>query len=58
MKTVKAKLAETKPERVEAFEKGAANYAKKIVANFKDYEFVRRKIYHQRVTLIHSLIPM
>lgn len=41
MKAVKAKLAETKPERVEAFEKGAAAYAKKIVANFKDFEFVR-----------------
>ncbi|KAJ6539391.1 translationally controlled tumor protein [Mycena capillaripes] len=39
MKTVKAKLAETHPDRVDAFEKGAAAYAKKIVANFKDYEF-------------------
>ncbi|KAJ7047324.1 translationally controlled tumor protein [Mycena alexandri] len=39
MKEVKAKLAETKPERVEAFEKGAATFAKKIVSNFKDYEF-------------------
>ena len=33
-------MAEKKPDRVEAFEKGAAAYAKKIVANFKDYEFV------------------
>lgn len=40
MKAVKAKLAESNPERVEAFEKGAAAYAKKIVANFKDFEFV------------------
>lgn len=39
MKAVKAKLTETKPERVEAFEKGAAAYAKKIVANFKNFEF-------------------
>ncbi|KAG8681416.1 hypothetical protein FRC09_017505 [Ceratobasidium sp. 395] len=39
MKAVKAKLAETNPDRVEAFEKGAAAYAKKIVANFKDFEF-------------------
>ena len=39
MKAVKAKLQETKPERVEAFEKGAQAFAKKIVANFKDYEF-------------------
>ena len=40
MKAVKAKLAETKPDRVDAFEKGAQVYAKKIVANFKDFEFV------------------
>jgi len=39
MKTIKTKLQETNPERVEVFEKGAAAYAKKIVANFKDYEF-------------------
>ncbi|KAG8762069.1 hypothetical protein FRC11_011400 [Ceratobasidium sp. 423] len=39
MKAVKAELAKTNPERVEAFEKGAAAYAKKIVANFKDFEF-------------------
>ncbi|KAF7332091.1 TCTP domain-containing protein [Mycena kentingensis (nom. inval.)] len=39
MKAVKAKLQETNPEQVEAFEKNAAAYAKKIVANFKDYEF-------------------
>ena len=38
MKAVKEKL---QPERVGAFEKGAAAYAKKIVANFKDFEFVR-----------------
>jgi len=36
MKAVKANLPE---DRVEAFEKGAAAFAKKIVANFKDYEF-------------------
>jgi len=39
MKTVKAELGKTNPERVEAFEKGAGAYAKKIVANFKDFEF-------------------
>ncbi|KAF3288217.1 hypothetical protein TWF970_005308 [Orbilia oligospora] len=39
MKTVKAKLAETNPGRVEAFEKGAQAFAKKIVGGFKDYEF-------------------
>lgn len=37
MKALKEKLPE---ERREAFEKGAQAYAKKIVANFKDYEFV------------------
>ncbi|KAG8865209.1 hypothetical protein FRB96_000099 [Tulasnella sp. 330] len=39
MKAVKSELQNTKPERVEHFEKGAQAYAKKIVANFKDYEF-------------------
>lgn len=41
MKAVKAKLAETNPDRVAVFEKGAADYAKKVIANFKDFEFVR-----------------
>lgn len=36
MKAVKAKLDE---DRVGAFEKDASAFAKKIVANFKDYEF-------------------
>ena len=40
MKAVKAKLQEKNPDRVTAFEKGAQAYAKKIVANFKDYEFL------------------
>ena len=39
MKVIKAKLGETNPDRVETFEKGAAAYAKKVVANFKDFEF-------------------
>ncbi|KAF5388062.1 hypothetical protein D9615_000451 [Tricholomella constricta] len=39
MKAIKTKLAETNPDRVTAFEEGAQKYAKKIVANFKDYEF-------------------
>ena len=43
MKTVKASLAKTNPERVPAFEAGASAFAKKIVANFKDFEFVRGK---------------
>jgi len=36
MKAVKGKL---EPDRVGEFEKGAAAYAKTIVANFKDFEF-------------------
>ena len=42
MKAVKAELQKSNPDQVEKFEKNAAAYAKKIVANFKDYEFVRR----------------
>ena len=41
MKAVEAKLAESNPDRVNAFKTGAQAYAKKIVGNFKDYEFVR-----------------
>merc|ERR1712137_712294 len=38
---LKGKLQEkgASAEEIAAFEKGAAGYAKKIVANFKDYEF-------------------
>ncbi|KJA30232.1 hypothetical protein HYPSUDRAFT_153734 [Hypholoma sublateritium FD-334 SS-4] len=39
MKSVKEKLAESNPDAVAEFEKGAAAFAKKLVANFKDYEF-------------------
>ncbi|KAK9471897.1 translationally controlled tumor protein [Dipodascopsis tothii] len=39
MKAVKAKLAETAPDSVSAFEKGAQTYIKKVIGNFKDYEF-------------------
>jgi len=39
MKTVKAKLAQSAPDEVAIFEKGAQTYIKKVVANFKDYEF-------------------
>ena len=38
MKAVKGKLP---AERVEAFEKGAAAFTKKIAANFEGYTFVR-----------------
>ncbi|KAG0675966.1 Ribosome associating protein [Pichia californica] len=39
MKAVKAKLAESNPEEVEVFEKGAAAYVKKVIGSFKDWEF-------------------
>ncbi|KAF2123489.1 translationally controlled tumor-associated [Dothidotthia symphoricarpi CBS 119687] len=39
MKKVKAHLQEKNPDQVEAFEKGAQAFAKKIIGNFKDYEF-------------------
>lgn len=39
MKAIKAKLQETKPDRVEGFEKGAAACAKKISADFANFQF-------------------
>ena len=39
MKAVKAHLQATNPDRVAKFEKGAQELAKKIIANFKDYDF-------------------
>lgn len=41
MKAVKLHMKEKKAseEEITAFEKGAATYAKKIVGNFKDYDF-------------------
>lgn len=39
MKAVKAYLADKKPERIPAFEKGAATYVKKILENFSKYDF-------------------
>lgn len=39
MKAIKERLAKENPERVPIFEKKAAEYAKKIIANFKDYDF-------------------
>lgn len=41
MKTIKTKLKEKNApeEEIAAFEKGAAAFAKKIVGNFKDYDF-------------------
>ncbi len=42
MKNIKKKLEEngSSAEEVKAFETGAAAYAKKIIANFKDFEFL------------------
>lgn len=39
MKKVKAHLAETAPDQVEVFEKGAQAYAKKIIGSFGDWDF-------------------
>ncbi|KAG2192962.1 hypothetical protein INT47_005688 [Mucor saturninus] len=39
MKALKAKLNEKSPERVPIFEKNATTLIKKILGNFKDYEF-------------------
>lgn len=39
MKKVKAYLAEHDPESVEAFEKGATSYVKKVLGSFKDWDF-------------------
>ena len=39
MKRSKAYLAENDPDSVEAFEKGATAYVKKVLGSFKDWEF-------------------
>jgi len=39
MKAVKTSLQQTNPGRVETFEKNAQTFVKKLVTNFKDYEF-------------------
>ncbi|CAH2352811.1 translationally-controlled tumor protein homolog [[Candida] railenensis] len=39
MKKVKAYLAEHNPDEIEAFEKGATKYVKKVIANFGDWDF-------------------
>lgn len=39
MKAVKAHLQEKNPERVAAFEKGAAAFAKKVLSNINDWQF-------------------
>ncbi|KAH8914337.1 translationally controlled tumor-associated [Atractiella rhizophila] len=39
LKAVKAHLQETNPDRIPIFEKKAQEFAKKVVANIKDYEF-------------------
>lgn len=40
MKAVKAHLEKSHPDSVKTFETGATAYVKKIVTNFKDYDFV------------------
>ena len=39
MKSIKAKLAESDPDAIPTFEKGAATYVKKVIGSFKDWEF-------------------
>ncbi|XP_029458764.1 translationally-controlled tumor protein [Rhinatrema bivittatum] len=39
MKTIKAKLEDSKPERVKPFMTGAPEMVKHILANFKNYQF-------------------
>ncbi|GAA5850991.1 hypothetical protein JCM8547_009150 [Rhodosporidiobolus lusitaniae] len=39
MKAVKTQLQEKNPDRVAAFEKGAATFAKKVLGNFNDWQF-------------------
>ncbi|KAG8137713.1 putative Translationally-controlled tumor protein, partial [Naja naja] len=39
MKSIKARLEETKPERVKPFMTGAAEQVKHILGNFKNYQF-------------------
>ncbi|AOA62081.1 Ribosome associating protein [Komagataella phaffii CBS 7435] len=39
MKRIRAHLTENAPDQVEAFEKGASAYAKKILSSFGDWDF-------------------
>ncbi|PWN37225.1 putative translationally-controlled tumor protein [Meira miltonrushii] len=39
MKAIKTQLQSTDPARVEIFEKKAQEFAKKVLGNFKDYDF-------------------
>ena len=39
MKEIKKRLETSNPDRVKDFERQASAYAKKIVANFKHFEF-------------------
>jgi hypothetical protein len=39
MEAVKNHLSKTNPDRVQVFEEGASNYAKRIIANFGIFEF-------------------
>ena len=39
MKAIQKQLAVTNPDRVETFQKGATGFVKKVLENFKDYEF-------------------
>ena len=56
MKTVKTHLQEKNPDRVGSFEKGAQDFAKKLVGNFKDYEFYMGEIGDDE-KYMYALVP-
>lgn len=45
MKAIKAHLQKTNPDRVAVFEKKAQEFAKKVIGNIKNYDFVSKSIY-------------
>jgi hypothetical protein len=53
MKVIKIELSKDNPDRLAAFEKGASTFAKKIIANFGDYEFVCN-LFILRIAIPHS----
>lgn len=55
MKAVKAHLLEKNPDRVPAFEKGAATFAKKVLSNFGDYEFYTGEVSRREQSICASL---
>jgi hypothetical protein len=50
MKAIKQHLSEKNPERLNDFETGAQAFAKKIVGNFKDFEFVSLNVHTSKLS--------